>query len=107
MMNESSSFVGWKEQGLEISTIDRYQGRDKESIILSFVRSNDKGTVGRLLNDARRINVALTRAKSKLILVGSFKTLHSGSNILRPILNRLHQTGRVMKLSSNELEVAR
>ena len=60
---------------LEVSTVDRFQGRDKECIIVSLVRSNEEGKVGGLLKDWRRINVAFTRAKKKLILVGSEWTL--------------------------------
>lgn len=45
--------------------------------MVSFVRSNAEGTVGHLLRDWRRLNVALSRAKSKLILVGSLRTLSS------------------------------
>ena len=54
---------------------DQVTGRDKECIIISFVRSNDEGNVGELLIDWRRINVALTRAKHKLIMIGSPSTL--------------------------------
>ena len=86
----------WKSQGLEVSTIDRYQGRDKDAIILSFVRSNSKGRVGRLLEDYRRLNVAVTRAKCKLVMVGSFSTLVEGSSHLRGSLERLRNEGRVM-----------
>jgi DNA replication ATP-dependent helicase Dna2 len=60
---------------LEVSTIDRYQGRDKDVILLSFCSSNDAKSVGRLLCDRRRLNVAFTRAKKKLIMVGSVSTL--------------------------------
>lgn len=48
---------------VEVLTIDRYQGRDKPVILLSFVRSNAKGAMGTLLSDAARLNVAVTRAK--------------------------------------------
>ena len=48
---------------VEVLTIDRYQGRDKPVILLSFVRSNAKGSTGTLLADAARLNVAITRAK--------------------------------------------
>ena len=64
------------------------QGKDKECIIVTFVRSNDKQEVGELLLDWRRINVALTRAKKKLILIGSRKTI-TGSSILKQILKIL------------------
>jgi DNA replication ATP-dependent helicase Dna2 len=83
---------------LEVSTIDRYQGRDKDAIVLSFVRSNLKGKVGRLLEDFRRLNVAVTRAKCKLVLVGSYSTLLAGSTHLRGSLERLKQEGRVISV---------
>lgn len=60
---------------LELLTIDKSQGRDKDCIIVSFVRSNSDGHVGNLVVDWRRINVLLTRAKSKLVMVGSLSTL--------------------------------
>ncbi|CAM9748854.1 unnamed protein product, partial [Choristocarpus tenellus] len=60
---------------VEINTIDKYQGRDKQVVVVSFVRSNPEGAVGELLRDWRRLNVALSRAKGKLVLVGSLQTL--------------------------------
>lgn len=61
--------------GVEILTVDKFQGRDKDCIVLSLVRSNAAAAIGELLRDWRRINVAVTRAKSKLIVVGSLSTL--------------------------------
>ncbi|PJZ85709.1 AAA domain-containing protein [Leptospira harrisiae] len=55
-------------------TIDSFQGRESEIVILSLVRSNSDGEVGFLLNP-KRLNVALTRAKSHLILIGDSGTL--------------------------------
>lgn len=60
---------------VEIDSADRFQGRDKECIILSMVRNNEAGIVGDLLKDWRRVNVALTRARSKLLILGSKTTL--------------------------------
>jgi DNA replication ATP-dependent helicase Dna2 len=60
---------------VEMHTADRFQGRDKEVIILSLVRSNGARSIGELLKDWRRINVAFTRAKTKLLVVGSRETL--------------------------------
>lgn len=60
---------------LEILTADRFQGRDKECIVISMVRSNIQGRAGELMKDWRRINVAVTRARSKLIVFGSESTL--------------------------------
>lgn len=66
---------------VEVHTVDRYQGRDKECVIVSFVRSNPRKNVGNLLCDWRRVNVALTRAKHKLILVGSRSTLPTSPSL--------------------------
>lgn len=60
---------------IEMHTADRFQGRDKEVVILSLVRSNEQCSIGDLLKDWRRINVAFTRAKTKLLVVGSKSTL--------------------------------
>ena len=60
---------------VEIHTADRFQGRDKEVVIISLVRSNPEKYVGDLLQDWRRVNVAFTRAKSKLIIFGSRSTI--------------------------------
>eukprot|EP00730_Choanoeca_flexa_P018031 TRINITY_DN8742_c0_g1_i3.p1 TRINITY_DN8742_c0_g1~~TRINITY_DN8742_c0_g1_i3.p1 ORF type:complete len:1308 (+),score=258.03 TRINITY_DN8742_c0_g1_i3:39-3962(+) len=64
---------GYKQ--VEVNTVDRYQGRDKQLILVSFVRDNPDGVVGDLLKDWRRINVAITRAKHKLLLCGAKETL--------------------------------
>ena len=61
--------------GVEMHTADRFQGRDKEVVVLSLVRCNEAGNIGDLLKDWRRINVAFTRAKTKLLVVGSQRTL--------------------------------
>ncbi|XP_022251495.1 DNA replication ATP-dependent helicase/nuclease DNA2-like isoform X2 [Limulus polyphemus] len=60
---------------LEVNTVDQYQGRDKEAVIFSCVRSNQENSSGEILHDARRLNVAITRAKHKLIIIGSKMTL--------------------------------
>ena len=61
--------------GIEMHTADKFQGRDKEIIILSLVRSNEQQTIGELLKDWRRVNVALTRARTKLLILGSKDTI--------------------------------
>ncbi|MBL7725520.1 MAG: AAA family ATPase [Chitinophagaceae bacterium] len=59
---------------IRISTIDSFQGQEKENIILSLVRSNDDGDIG-FLKDYRRMNVAITRAKEKLFIIGDSATI--------------------------------
>ncbi|KAK7487914.1 hypothetical protein BaRGS_00020815 [Batillaria attramentaria] len=63
---------------VEVNTVDQYQGRDKSVILISFVCSSSAGAAvkkGGLLQDVRRLNVAVTRAKHKLVLVGNSQTL--------------------------------
>lgn len=67
--------MGGRFERVEVNTIDKYQGRDKECIILSLVRSNSSGAIGSLLKDWRRVNVSVTRAKHKLLIVGDGSTL--------------------------------
>jgi len=56
-------------RSLEIDTVDGFQGREKEAVVISLVRSNREGEIG-FLADTRRMNVALTRARRKLIVIG-------------------------------------
>ncbi|XP_036952472.1 DNA replication ATP-dependent helicase/nuclease DNA2 [Acanthopagrus latus] len=90
---QSSAFTG-----VEVNTVDRYQGRDKSLIILSFVRSTaEEGTLGELLKDWRRLNVAITRAKHKLLMVGSVTTLRRYAPVEK-LLNHLQQENMVIQL---------
>ncbi|MCH2230240.1 MAG: DNA2/NAM7 family helicase [Crocinitomicaceae bacterium] len=62
------------DKNTRISTIDSFQGQEKEVIILSLVRSNSDSTIG-FLKDYRRMNVAMTRAKQKLFVIGDSSTI--------------------------------
>ena len=61
-------------QGLEIGTVDGFQGREKEAVIVDLVRSNDTGEIG-FLSNTRRMNVALTRARRFLLVIADSATL--------------------------------
>ncbi|WFD29824.1 DNA helicase [Malassezia sp. CBS 17886] len=61
----------------EVLTVDQAQGRDWDLVVVSLVRANAMGALGELLRDMRRVNVLLTRAKRKLVLVGSLSTLRA------------------------------
>ena len=59
---------------LDINTIDGFQGQEKDVVFISLVRSNMKGEIG-FLTDYRRMNVAMTRARKQLIIVGDSATI--------------------------------
>lgn len=90
---------------VEVSTIDKYQGKDKDVILVSFVRSNEENHVGELLTDWRRINVALTRAKQKLLLIGSLSTLSGGSPLFNVLAQVIQERRWQFPLAKNALTV--
>jgi ATP-dependent RNA/DNA helicase IGHMBP2 len=59
---------------LSVGTVDSFQGQERDIIYISMVRSNDRGEIG-FLADIRRMNVGMTRAKKKLVIVGDSATL--------------------------------
>ena len=88
--------------GVKVSTIDGYQEREEDIIIISMVRSNTLGEIG-FLGDYRRINVAVTRARMQVIIVGDSTTI-----CCRPFLRRLvdyiKEHGAVFRLNKEEIE---
>ncbi len=70
---------------LEIGSVDGFQGREKEAVVISMVRSNARGDVG-FLADERRMNVAVTRARRHVAIIGDSATVSS-----HPFLGRLMQ----------------
>ncbi|MBI1341873.1 MAG: AAA family ATPase [Terrimonas sp.] len=79
-------------QPIRISTIDSFQGQEKDNIIISLVRSNDEGEIG-FLKDYRRMNVAMTRAKEQLIIIGDSATL-GADHFYKALLEYTEERGR-------------
>ena len=61
-------------RNLRIHTVDSFQGQEEETVIVSLVRSNDEGVIG-FLKDHRRMNVAMTRARDRLFVIGDSATV--------------------------------
>ena len=74
-----------------MDTVDGFQGREKEAIVISLVRPNPECEIG-FLSDTRRMNVALTRARRKLLVVGDMATL-AGHDFYRQLLDYIESIG--------------
>ncbi|MBQ2371519.1 MAG: C-terminal helicase domain-containing protein, partial [Muribaculaceae bacterium] len=69
---------------ISVNTVDGFQGQERDVIFISMVRANEQGNIG-FLNDLRRMNVAITRARMKLVILGDANTLTR-----HPFYHRLH-----------------
>ncbi|EDK45041.1 conserved hypothetical protein [Lodderomyces elongisporus NRRL YB-4239] len=76
--------------GVMIASIDAFQGREKDFMVMSCVRSNTQGVIG-FLRDERRLNVALTRARYGMIMVGDVKTLKLGDKLWKEYMEYLEE----------------
>jgi predicted DNA helicase len=76
---------------LSVKTIDGFQGEERDVIYISLVRSNENGEIG-FLNDLRRMNVAITRARKKLVVIGDSATI-GGSTFYQAFLNYCEENG--------------
>ncbi|KAL8687331.1 MAG: hypothetical protein Q9218_006464 [Villophora microphyllina] len=88
---------------VEMHTADKFQGRDKEVVILSLVRSNESLNVGDLLKDWRRVNVALTRARTKLLIIGSKSTM-KGNELLEKFVKFMDERGWIYNLPAGAMD---
>ena len=78
---------------ISVNTVDGFQGQERDIIIISLVRSNDEGQIG-FLRDLRRMNVAITRARMKVIILGDRTTLTR-----HPFYRKLYQYTESLKQS--------
>jgi hypothetical protein len=83
---------------IRFNTVDGFQGQEKDIIILSTVRSGSAPTIG-FLRDARRMNVALTRAKSSLFVIGNARTLERGDERWKTIVGDARDRGFLIDVS--------
>jgi AAA domain len=82
--------------GLAVDTVDAFEGEEADVVILSLVRSNEAERIG-FLKKAQRLNVAISRAKQLLVVVGDIETMtgREGQDLYRPLLEHIEREGRV------------
>jgi len=79
----------------DIESVDAFEGRESDAVILSLVRSNDRAAIG-FLNDPNRVNVAISRAKKLLVIVGDSKTVIGGApELFGPLFEHCKDEGLV------------
>ncbi|KAJ6093432.1 hypothetical protein N7486_008721 [Penicillium sp. IBT 16267x] len=85
-----SQMLREKYPGLELGSVDGFQGREKEAVVVSLVRSNEEHEVG-FLGEKRRLNVAMTRPKRHLCVCGDSDTISRGSTFLKHWMDYLEE----------------
>ncbi|KAJ5132917.1 hypothetical protein N7448_007075 [Penicillium atrosanguineum] len=85
-----SQMLREKYPGLELGSVDGFQGREKEAVVVSLVRSNAEHEVG-FLGEKRRLNVAMTRPKRHLCICGDSETISRGSSFLKHWMDYLEE----------------
>lgn len=83
-----------------INTVDGFQGKEKEVIIFSLTRSNEEGLIG-FLTDERRLNVAITRAKKKLIIIGDKETIIKYP-LFKDFIDYIDKNGKIITLVNSD-----
>ncbi|RMY82436.1 hypothetical protein D0861_07880 [Hortaea werneckii] len=85
-----SGLLKEKFRGIELGSVDGFQGREKEAVVVSLVRSNVEGEVG-FLGERRRLNVAMTRPKRHLCVIGDAEVVSKGSTFLKQWMEFLEE----------------
>jgi superfamily I DNA and/or RNA helicase len=81
---------------IAVNTVDGFQGQERDVIFISMVRGNDEGRIG-FLGDLRRMNVAITRARMKLVILGDSATL-SHTTFYKELFEHVVRHGQVVTL---------
>lgn len=81
---------------ITVHTVDGFQGQERDVILISLVRANEGGQIG-FLNDLRRMNVAITRARMKLVIIGDSSTL-TRHTFYKALYDYISKVGRVIPL---------
>ena len=89
-MLDSSGFDLKIKNRITINTVDGFQGQERDAVYISLVRSNDSGEIG-FLSDERRMNVALTRAQRKLVVIGDSGTIAAKNKFYNNFLDYIHE----------------
>lgn len=87
---------------ITVNTVDGFQGQERDVILISMVRGNDEGRIG-FLGDLRRMNVAITRARMKLIILGDTSTL-SKTRFYRKLIEHVTENGRMLVIPGQPKE---
>ncbi|MCQ2199282.1 MAG: AAA domain-containing protein [Paludibacteraceae bacterium] len=91
---KSSTALKPVRSAITVNTIDGFQGQERDVILISLVRANDDGNIG-FLRELRRMNVAITRARMKLIIVGDSETLTRHA-FYRKLYSHVQNEGKVI-----------
>lgn len=86
---------------ITVHTVDGFQGQERDVIIISLVRSNNEGQIG-FLQDLRRMNVAITRARMKLIILGNASTLTKHS-FYKQLYDYIKKKGKIISVCTEEI----
>ncbi|KAL4964836.1 putative DNA helicase [Aspergillus stella-maris] len=97
-----SQMLREKYPGLELGSVDGFQGREKEAVVVSLVRSNSEHEVG-FLGEKRRLNVAMTRPKRHLCICGDSETISKGSGFLKHWMAHLEEHSDLRYPDAGEL----
>ncbi len=91
LLNDSDALAPYRSQ-IQVNTVDAFQGQERDVIYISLVRANDRGEIG-FLKEYRRLNVAMTRARYRLVLIGDSATLGS-DHFFNELLDYVQRMGK-------------